>query len=111
MLAKRANRLVEMNFFLVERNVELCLQLVSNHTRGDSAKHLAVLTGLDGQDTNQFGDALAQLRHRIEFVGFAFGATLFERLETSLIGSGQGDCQPLWEQVIARIPRGDSYLV
>src|SRR5262249_2595168 len=51
-LAERADRMLDVDFALVERDVELRLELVGNHAGRDSPEHLAILAGFDSQDTN-----------------------------------------------------------
>src|SRR5439155_21494205 len=58
MLTEGPNRVVEMNLLLVERDFELGLELVRNHSRGHRPKHFSVVTGLDGDQANEFRDAL-----------------------------------------------------
>ena len=75
-LAQGLDGVFEKDFAFFQDDVELGLQLVGNHARGDGAKHLAVLAGLDRDDGNEVGDALGELGHGAEFVGLAFAAAL-----------------------------------
>ena len=110
-LAQGADRLLQVNLALVQRDIELGLELIGNHARGDRAEHLAVLARLDRDNAKELRDALAQLGHGIELVGLPFGAALFQGLEPSLIGAGDRDGQALWEKIIAGVAGSDLHLV
>jgi len=51
---------LKLDFLLVERDVELVLELVGNRAAGDGAEQLAVLAGLDLDDANQLVERLAR---------------------------------------------------
>ena len=75
----------ELDFFLVERDVELVLQFVGDHAGGDGAEQLAFLAGLDLDDADQLGNALGEFGHGVELMRLALGAALLERLDLALV--------------------------
>src|SRR5262249_4841755 len=89
LISQRTNRVLQMNFPLIQRNLELCLELVCNHARGNRAEHLAVLTGLHRDQADEFRDALGQLRHGVKLMGLALSAALAEHLDAPFISAGQ----------------------
>ena len=103
--------LFQVNLLLVQSDLELGLELVGDHARGDRAKHLAILAGFDGDEASQLGNALGQLGHGIELVGFAFRAALLERFEPALIGASQRNRQALREEKVAGVTGCDLDLV
>src|SRR5271157_4660266 len=109
--AQRAERVFEMDFPLVEGDVELMLQLIGNHAGGDGAEQLTILARLDLDDTDQFGNAFGELAHGVELVRLAFGAALLERLEAALVRATYRNSESLRKQIIARVARGDADLV
>ena len=111
MLAEGANGLFEVDLPLIEGDLELRFELVGNHAGGDRAVHLAIFAGFDGDDADQFGQALGQFGHGVQLVGFALGATLLEHFQAALVGGGQGNRQALWEQEVAGVAGGDFDLV
>src|SRR6185436_18057279 len=64
-----------------------------------------------GNDRGEFGKALGELGHGVEFVRLAFGAALLERFEAALIGAGQRNGQSLRKQIIAGVTGCDFDLV
>ena len=110
-IAQRADGVFEVNLPLVERDVELRLELVGNHARGDGAEHLAVFAGLDRDEADELGEALGQLVHGVELVRFALGPALPEGFQAALVGGGQRNGQALREQIIAGVAGGDFDLV
>ena len=54
-IAQRADGMLEVNFALIERDVELGLELVGDHAGRNRAEHLAILAGLDGDNTGELG--------------------------------------------------------
>lgn len=101
----------EMHLALVEADVELGLQLIGNQSRGNGAEHFAVLASLDGDDANEFGEALGELGHGVEVMGFAFGTALLEDFKPAFIRSRERDCKPLRKEVIAGVTSRDLDLV
>src|ERR1035438_2759152 len=110
-LAQGTGRGFEGNLPLLERDVELSLELVGDRTRGDRAEHLAVVASLDRDDADELGDALGQVVHRVELVRLALGPALLERFNAALVGPRQRNGQSLWEQIIAGVAGGHFYLV
>ena len=101
----------EVNFFLVERDVELGFELVGDGARGDRAKHFSIVAGLDGHDGDQFGKAFGEFAHGVELVRFAISPALVQDFEAALVGTGQRNGQALRKQIIARVAGGDFDLV
>ena len=110
-LAGGADGVLELDFFLVERDVELVLQFVGDHAGGDGAEQLAFLAGLDLDDADQLGQRLGQLGHGVELVRFALGAALLERLDLALVRRRDGHGQALREKKVARVAGGDADVV
>ena len=75
-LTQRANGMFEVNLPLIQMNVELVAEFVSNGAGSDRAEHLAVLAGLDLDEQSQLGDTLREFAHGVELVRFALGAAL-----------------------------------
>ena len=109
--AKHANGVFEMDLALVEADVELGLELVRDHAGCDGAEHFAVLTRLDGDDANEFGEALGELGHGVEVMGFAFGAALLEYFKTAFIRARQRNCEALRKEKVSGVTSGDLNLV
>src|SRR6185369_7613880 len=53
-LAQGPNRMFEVNFSFVERDVKLRLVLVGNRAGGNGTEHFSVVAGLDDDDRDQF---------------------------------------------------------
>ena len=87
------------------------LQLVGDHASGDGAEQLAIFTGLDLDDADQFLHRLGQLGHVVEFMSFAFSAALAKCFKTALVGLRDGDGKALRDEIIARVAGGDFDLV
>jgi hypothetical protein len=111
MLTEGLDRVINMNLTLVERDVELVLELVGDHAGGDRAEHLAIFAGLDLHDAHELGKALGEFGHGVELMSFAFGAALAERFEPALVASAQRNREPLGEKVVARVTGGDFDLI
>jgi hypothetical protein len=109
--AEDANRVFEMNLPFVEADVELGLQLIGDRAGGDCAEHFAVLTGFHSDDANEFGEALGELGHGVEIVGFAFGAALLEDFKAALVGAGERNREALGKEKIAGVTSRDLNLV
>jgi hypothetical protein len=109
--AQNADRVFEMDFSLVESDVELGLELIGDQAGCDGAKHFAVLTSLDGDDADEFGEALGELGHGVEVVGFAFGAALLEDFKTAFVRARERNCKSLGKQIIAGVTGCDLDLV
>ena len=67
MVAQGSNRVFDMDFPFVERDVELMFELVSDGACGDGAEHLAIVAGFDLDDADELGHAFGQffLRHEV----------------------------------------------
>ena len=109
--AQNADGVFEMDFALVESDVELGLELIGDQARSNRAEHFAVLAGFDGDDANEFGEALGELGHGVEVVGFAFGAALLEDFKTAFVRAGEWNCQTLRKEKIAGVTGCDLDLV
>jgi len=109
--AQNPNRVFEVNLPFVEADVELGLKLIGNHSRGYRAEHFAILASLDGDDANEFREALGELGHGRELVRFALGATLLEHVKPALIRSRDRDRKPLRKEVVAGVTSRDLDLV
>jgi hypothetical protein len=103
--------MLEVDLAFVQRDIKLGLELVGNRARSDSAEHLTIFTGLDGDHTNELGQTFGQLGHGIEVVRLAFSAPLLEGLQPPFVGRRQRDSQPLWKQIIAGVTGRDFHLV
>lgn len=103
--------MVEMNLALVERDIELMLELVGNHAGGDGAEHLAIFASLDLHHADQLAQALGELGHRVELMGFAFGAALAQCFEAALVPGADRDREALGKEVVARVTGGDFDLI
>ena len=110
-VAHRTDRLVEMNLLLVEVDLKVVLQLISNSAAGDAAEHLAIVASLHLHQAGELGDALGELAHRVILVRFALGAALAEDFQTALVSAGQRNGQPLGEEVVAGVASGDFDLI
>src|SRR6516162_4658279 len=106
-----ADGVLEVDFLLVERDVELVLEFVGDHAVGYRAEQLAFLAGLDLDDANQLLERLGEFGHGVELMRFALGALLLERFELALVRLRHRDGEALREKVIARVAGGDADLV
>jgi hypothetical protein len=109
--AQNADRVFEMDFALVEGDVELGLELIGDQARSNRAEHFAVLAGLDGDDANELGEALGELGHGVEIVGFTFGAALLEDFKAAFVRASERNCKSLGKEIIAGVTSGDLDLV
>lgn len=109
--AERFKRVIEMDFPLVEGNVELMFQFIRNHAGCDCPEHFAVFACFDFKDANQFLDAFGQFTHGVELVSFAIGAPLLERLDVLAVGLRQGDGETLGKKIIPGVAGGHFHLV
>lgn len=109
--AKDADGMFEMDLPLVQADIELGLELVGDHAGRHRTEHFAVLACLDGDNTNELREALGELGHRVEVMGFAFGAALLENFKAAFVGAGQRNCEALRKEKIAGVTSRDLYLI
>src|ERR1043166_9759992 len=110
-ITQRANRVLDMNLPLVERDVQLRLELVGDHPGRDRSEHFAVLARFDGDDASQLAEALGELAHGVQLVRFAFGAALLENLQPAFIGTRERNRESLRKEIIAGVAGRDFYLI
>ena len=91
MLAQGPNRHLQVDFLLIERDVELGLELVGDGSGGHRAEHLPVIPSLDGNHGRELGNALGEFAHGIEFVGFPLGAAAAQGFDVALVGRREGN--------------------
>ena len=106
-LTQGLDGLLEVNLALVERDFQLSLERVSDRPGGHTAEHLTIITGLHGDGEGHLAEALAQLRHGAEFLGFAVCTTLAQGLDPALVAQGNRHSQSLGDQIVACVAGGD----
>ena len=111
LLAERADGMSQVDFPLVEGDVELMLQFVGDHAGGDGAEHLAIFTGLDLDDTDELGHAFGELAHGVEFMRFALGTALLERFDAAFVRMRQRNGEVLRKQIVAGVAGCDFDLI
>ena len=105
-IAQHPDGRFQIDLLLVERDVELGLELVGNHAGRDRSEHLTVLTGLDRDQTEELGDALPEFGHGVQLMSLTFGTALLERLQPALVYTRQRDGQSLGNEIVAGIAGG-----
>jgi hypothetical protein len=98
--AEHLDRLFKVYFPFVERDVELSLELLGDHSGSDRAKHLAVLARLHSNNADQVAESFGEFAHGVELVRLTLGPALLQSFDLPFVGLGQRNRKALREEII-----------